>query len=388
MKKITLLMLIACTITMQGQNKLLSSTQEYYDGSNWQKINATNYEYNTNNNLTVETNYSWDFLNNKWKNSYKYSYTYNLSNKAVEELDQNWNETTNQFENSWKTTHTYTNGMITEQLYSKWTNSQWVNDEKFTISYTNNLPSSSTTYNWAGSQWVLKDRSTVIYNANNRIIGFLTEDWINSQWVNSSRSSYTYNSNNKMITEIYEEWMVNLWNQVDKIENEFDVTGNRVRQILTYGNSISKDEYVYNTSNLMSNYVHPFNDKTGLDNITADFPYVNQIIRVNSFNYNVTTSSFENSSRITYDYNNAIILDKEVFEISTKNLSISPNPSNNYIQVSGIETSENYKMYSASGVEVFKGTISDNEKIDIKNLANGLYFLQFNKGRAAKIIKQ
>ena len=79
MKKITLLMLLIfiTTITLHGQNKLLSSTKENYNGGNWQNSYGTNYEYDSNNNLISETELSWNSFSSVWENTSKTTYIYN-----------------------------------------------------------------------------------------------------------------------------------------------------------------------------------------------------------------------------------------------------------------------------------------------------------------------
>ena len=75
-------------------------------------------------------------------------------------------------------------------------------------------------------------------------------------------------------------------------------------------------------------------------------------------------------------------------ESNSKNLTIFPNPSSDFIQVSGLSEKLNYRLYNAIGSEIKSGVFSNNEKIDIKNLTIGLYFLKFNNGNILKFIKE
>ena len=154
------------------------------------------------------------------------------------------------------------------------------------------------------------------------------------------------------------------------------------------GNSNDKTEYIYDFSSFMSNFIHPFNDKTGFDYFIVDFPYVNKLLSTNGFIFNSLTNSFEINNKTTYNYDNAIVLSNEQFEIENKKIIAFPNPAKSYIEISGLDKSENYKIYTVSGIEVDKVTVSDNEKIDIQKLSNGFYFLKFNKGRVVKILKK
>lgn len=72
---------------------------------------------------------------------------------------------------------------------------------------------------------------------------------------------------------------------------------------------------------------------------------------------------------------------------SKKNLHIFPNPSSDYINVSGLSEKKNYKIYNVLGTEIAQGTIF-NEGISIKNLTNGVYFLKFDYSDSLKFIKQ
>jgi hypothetical protein len=64
-----------------------------------------------------------------------------------------------------------------------------------------------------------------------------------------------------------------------------------------------------------------------------------------------------------------------------------PNPVSNFIQVSGITKLEKYNIYDYLGRKVINGIISNDEKIDIQTLTNGLYFLILNNGNKIKFIK-
>ena len=71
-----------------------------------------------------------------------------------------------------------------------------------------------------------------------------------------------------------------------------------------------------------------------------------------------------------------------------KSVKPFPNPSSDFIQVSGLTKSESYIIYTILVAEVQKGSISNQEKIDIRNLKNGFYFLKFKNGNTIKFIKE
>ena len=73
---------------------------------------------------------------------------------------------------------------------------------------------------------------------------------------------------------------------------------------------------------------------------------------------------------------------------NVNDLKIFPNPSRNYIYISGLPKRKNYYIYSTLGSEIKKGAISKGENIDINNFTNGLYFLKLDKGSTIKFIKE
>jgi len=76
------------------------------------------------------------------------------------------------------------------------------------------------------------------------------------------------------------------------------------------------------------------------------------------------------------------------FNEQSNNIIISPNPSRDFIKISGLKQIENYTIYNVLGMETHKGTISNNEKIDIQNLTNGFYFIKFKNKPIIKFIKK
>ncbi|MEG2336103.1 T9SS type A sorting domain-containing protein, partial [Chryseobacterium sp.] len=69
-------------------------------------------------------------------------------------------------------------------------------------------------------------------------------------------------------------------------------------------------------------------------------------------------------------------------------LNLYPNPSTNFIRISGLKNLENYSIFNILGAEISKGTISDKKSIEIQNLKNGVYILKFADGNTLKFIKK
>ncbi len=70
-------------------------------------------------------------------------------------------------------------------------------------------------------------------------------------------------------------------------------------------------------------------------------------------------------------------------------ITVFPNPSSDYIHVSGIKDVTDYVIHNINGTEISKGRLTNNEKIEIKHLAsNSLYFLKLEGLNTIKFFKK
>ena len=108
-------------------------------------------------------------------------------------------------------------------------------------------------------------------------------------------------------------------------------------------------------------------DELGLNNGT-----------LNDFSLTGATSNWLSDN--TLDLNN--------FDYLNSTIQIFPNPSSDFIQISALTTTENYKIYNVLGSMIKAGSIDDKIKINIQALTNGLYFLKLESGKAFKFFKE
>lgn len=101
---------------------------------------------------------------------------------------------------------------------------------------------------------------------------------------------------------------------------------------------------------------------------------------LNNFTLNSTTSNWVDGIDFSTLSINSVIN-------NNKTVQIFPNPSTDFIKVSGLIKTFNYKIYNSLGAEVISGTISNNETITTQNLTNGLYFLKFKDRNTIKFVK-
>ena len=384
MKKITLLFLIAfTTITLQAQTKLMSEVYEYYDGTTWQKSSGTNYEYDANKNVTKES-YHY-FQQNVWALNRVTTNTYNSDNKITSSIDQEFDESTNKLVNSYKSTYTYTDGKYTESIFQEWNGAQWENDWRVVISYKpNGLADIAMEYEWDGTNWFLDSRVTLTYNANNKLSSDLGQDWVNAQWYNSYKSEFTYNASNQMLTYTgfnFDETGT-VFEQDESNVYTLDANGNRKSKVDSYVDFFdeqtitSKYDYTYDMTKLMANYAHPFKDKTGVDYLYEDYPYVNKVLTETYSVFNNDTNSYEPvSGRTVYNYDNALSTGK--FENERNTISVYPNPTSNFLSIqNSLGTTINKVIVTDLSGKVVAKANQNITKVDVQNLAKGMYIVQ------------
>jgi hypothetical protein len=71
-----------------------------------------------------------------------------------------------------------------------------------------------------------------------------------------------------------------------------------------------------------------------------------------------------------------------------ENISIYPNPTEDYIRFSELNSPQKYIIYDFLGKEIIKGTINKNEKVDVKRLKSGIYFILTETGKRIKFIRK
>jgi len=89
----------------------------------------------------------------------------------------------------------------------------------------------------------------------------------------------------------------------------------------------------------------------------------------------------------SYDRSTEDPLSIDDFE-TNGSIKLFPNPSRDFVEVSGLTGEMNYKIFSILGVNVAHGIISNNTTIDIKDLDSGVYFVNLGKSHSLRLIKQ
>ncbi|TXD46551.1 T9SS type A sorting domain-containing protein [Polaribacter sp. IC073] len=367
MKKTTFLIFTLLTISLFGQVKLTSSLSEYEDGGIWKKSYQKVYGYN-NGYLSNQTYQNWNESNAAWTNVDDISYTYNSNNELTKSIEREWNVNTSSYVNGIKSEYTYnTNGNVSEFMDYKWTNNQWLVAAKFQINYnTNNKISDGIGYKWNGTAFVLEDRTILSYNGNNTIAHYVYEEWDGANWQKSDKTTFSYTASNKVSLELSKIWDGTMYVDDDKSEYVYDGNGNVINEKNSYiDNGVwvvgGNETVTYDTSKLMSSFIHPFADSTGLDYLFTGNPYINKIL----------TSSYSNTDRTTYYYGNATA---SVNDFALADFAVYPNPTKGVLRIDDSNfTLINIEVFNIIGKKVF--TSSTNE-LHLNKLVNGVYMLK------------
>lgn len=372
------------TFSIFAQEKLTSSLTETKSGSTWVNYNRSEYKYDSNNNLTEETQMYWDTSTFGWKNSSKMFYNYNTNNKATEFLYQNF-DFDNNISYQYKTTYTYnTAGDLIEFIDEEWNGSAWEKSYKLELVYSGSIVSSGVNYEWTGTDWGFGEYSsnvTINYNGNGTISSSVADIWNGTNWVTSDRTIFTYDGNNNLILQDGQVWDGTNWSSDNKLEKTYDSNGNAITEKESYLENGSfvvalNETNNFDTSALMSNFSNPFKDKTGIDFIFSGNGIVNKILNKTGVN-----------TRTTYNYGEQTA---SVNDFNAIDFSIYPNPTSSIIKINDSNFSiKNVELYSILGKKVMTST---KNKLNLQNLVNGVYLLKIEtesgEFAAKRIIKK
>jgi hypothetical protein len=389
MKRRLLLTTILLVVTMSNAQNIKSSITKSYEDNSYKNKEGQNYEYDDEGNLISAIRFGWteNSTTAGWSPSSKELYTYNSKGKLEELLSLGWDD---QYINKTRRLYEYNDsGRITKVTSQKWNNDQWENSKQFNISYDNNKLTEGIIKKWEGTGWILDGRNTATYT-DNKLTGGIEEDFDNGEYVNKWRITITYH-NNFIKTYKKENWSIfSDWQLIEGGEYVLDQSGNRTSEtFISSSNENYKIEYSYDASFFLKDFYHPFEEKRWFDYFFEDFPYVNKIISQTKLHYNLLTNDYDVPiTRITYDYDNSITpLSTKNFE-GVNNVNVYPNPSNEFILISGLQKNENIKIYDVLGKVAKEKSVMPNQKIDIQDLNNGIYFLKIENRHTLKLVKK
>lgn len=174
------------------------------------------------------------------------------------------------------------------------------------------------------------------------------------------------------------------WNSVNSFHGNIDEV--RIWNVARLDSEISSkynSELTGNESGLVVYYT--FNQGIANGNNTLETSLKDSSVNningtLTNFQLNGTTSNWVGG----IDFSTLSLLENN---LSFKNVTLYPNPSNGFIKLSGLTQTETYQIYNMLGRIVKNGTINSLGEIDIQILKSGIYLLKLRNGIMEKIIK-
>jgi len=364
MKKQLLLIALITFNVLHAQTKLLSAIQQDWNGSSWENYEGTNFEYDTNNNLITSSYYEWH--NGAWRELGQAIYTYNSNNRVTQEAYKEFDSNTGTYKNYIRYTYTFnTNHNLTELLSEDWDGTQWINSEKQNVSYVDGNIDILIDQNWNGKVWVNYSRSTITNDSSNRVIQIIHENWQNNNWKLSDREIIERNANGIILKSNFEGWNGSAYVESYRIEYTLDSNGNIITETETRPEKQNIINYTYDNSQLMNAFAHPFADKTGMDFFIGGGSF--------SFHNKLLSIEIPDDTRIIIDYNNAITLNVNSFEVENK-LIIYPNPVKTDLIIRAENPLNTIEIYNILGLKVMH--TKNSTSINVAHLSKGIYTIK------------
>ena len=411
-----------------------------WDGTEWDFTGIYEYQYDSNNNRTMATHYDWDNATNTWVGWYKTEYQYDANGNTTLYVYYDWDNTTNtwigwfkyenQYDakgnmtlsieydwdnatNSWigydKTEYPFDNngnpaGMI-DYTWDKGTNA-WIGNKKMVAQYDNNdiIIIDVQIYSWNReiSIWELSGKTIPKYNSENRPTEVVTYYLKGTEWVFEAKEEYMYdvNGNETMFAEYDWDSDANMWvGSSNKEEHQYDANNNEIMHISYHWDSNSNDwvesykyEYQYNTNNnIIVDIEYEWNSDSNdwVENNKGELQYddYGNLVYVKNYCLPYGINTLVLCKTTQYYYSPSFTgIDAINDPISIK---AYPNPSTDYITVSGLQNNETIRLYNLNGqLLLTRKATGEKETIAVSHLPAGIYFAKTEMGKVLKFLKK
>jgi hypothetical protein len=311
------------------------------------------YQYDSHNN-TIQA-LSEYYSNGNWTVNwgYQYSYSYDINNNIITETEKEWDSDSSSFVNSWQDTYTYNNNIMIEVLEKEWFNNSWVNAYKIINivwkDYNKFQPLSYTEQEYINNTWKDYYKTTIDWSQYDSVIEITLEDTLsNGNWINFRKYIDNNDSHYNEILWQEEYWENNTW-------------------VIDYGGNYI---YTYDNDKMTSRIYKYWSEDSSA--------YIND--------FKVVFSDFKAFSGINNISN------------EMQAVSVFPNPANDFVNINinlSAPQSLSVKITDITGREiniVYEKNYEKGKhliKLDIKNYAPGLYFINLmsdNKNHTTKLI--
>lgn len=404
------------------KQRLDSNTNEMFQGT-WDDDYKTIYTYDPQQRITDIVNYSYNTGPNPWVPEDKETFVYNTAGLLESSTTYDWDASLSQWIGNTRDVWVYDlSGKILIQTSLFWDlpTSNWVPSSKGDYSYnSNNLVSNIiwSHYDADSSQWYTGSKEERTYNGSNQLTLALFSWWDDQSSVfqPGSKDEYTWHTNGKISTKLssmYDSWMMT-WTPEFKEEYTYDANGNKTmlvyyqydwgtQQMLPY----QKEEQTFNSLNnlteekvsyynlsttswdLNSRMTFVFNDTYAFNDLILPFSnggyldiaetFMHMLVSYNQFNYNSSTQAWEDIYRGTMHWSQQVI--SGIDKAPAMGIKLYPNPAGNqfFIETSSDAT---LRITDLKGSMVQQISIPGAGKHNIETqLVPGIYIYTLNTG--------
>ncbi|WP_323787035.1 T9SS type A sorting domain-containing protein [Psychroserpens sp.] len=132
-----------------------------------------------------------------------------------------------------------------------------------------------------------------------------------------------------------------------------------------------------------------FDNKISVKDLSSSGPFATDLVTGldNPFDIAINDTTIfilENGANKISKFDRAL----GIGDFSINNISISPNPAEDFIKVNMLSETENYNIYDILGKQIANGSISPMERLDISDLSGGMYLLKISEKEAVRFIKK
>ena len=222
-----------------------------WDGSNWDNVQITKYQYNQQGKDSIRTTSTWS--GTEWELAGRSVYTHDNVTNSYSYIYQDWSGS--DWVDDYRYSYTYdSNNLYLGRVYQTWDGFVWVYVDRIIYNYTAQNQYSDITYqDWDGATWIGDYRYLYEYDSNGNYDKYTYQDYNMGNWVNSSLYDYLYDSNDNQTELKYQTWDGTIW-----------VNFLRYRYFYELVSGV-EEESIVNDFNLYNNYPNPFNPSTKIE---------------------------------------------------------------------------------------------------------------------------